>query len=97
MQTIIVKWGNSQGIRIPKTFLKSINISENDSVDVILENEKIIIKKANAKHHKKTKERLLEFYGENFEKNRMPITEIDWGRSLGDESGCMRRTRSAPD
>ena len=85
MQTMIVKWGNSQGIRIPKTFLQSINISDNDPIDVILENEKIIIKKVNVKQHKTTKERLLEFYGENFEQNSMAPKEIDWGRSCGDE------------
>ena len=85
MQTMIVKWGNSQGIRIPKAFLQNINISDNDPVDVVLENEKIIIKKASAKKHKTTKERLLAFYGEDFEQNRMIQKEIDWGRSSGDE------------
>jgi antitoxin MazE len=85
MQTMIVKWGNSQGIRIPKAFLQNINIAENDPVDVILENEKIIIKKASVKQHKTIKERLCEFYGENFEQNRITPKEIDWGRSFGDE------------
>ena len=86
MQTMIVKWGNSQGIRIPKAFLQNINISDNDPVDVVLENEKIIIKKASAKKHKTTKERLLAFYGEDFEQNRMIRKEVDWGRSSGDEA-----------
>jgi antitoxin MazE len=85
MQTMIVKWGNGQGIRIPKTFLQNINIAENDPVDVILENEKIIIKKANAKRHKTTKARLLEFYGEDFEQNRIAPKEIDWGKPVGNE------------
>ena len=43
MQTSVVKWGNSHGIRLPKAFLKSINIMENDPVDVTLDNKKIII------------------------------------------------------
>ena len=40
MQTTIVRWGNSQGIRLPKAFLKNIQITENDPVDKTLENEK---------------------------------------------------------
>ncbi|MFP3043541.1 AbrB/MazE/SpoVT family DNA-binding domain-containing protein [Treponema primitia] len=83
MVTSIVKWGNSQGIRLPKTFLKNINISENDKVDVLLENEAIVIKKINGKKHKTTKERILEFYGK--EKSGKKQKEIDWGKPLGKE------------
>jgi len=85
MQTTIVKWGNSHGIRIPKAFLQNINIKENDSVDVILDKDKIIISKKNVKEHKTTRERLLEFYGEAFEKKCKPQKEIDWGNSTGKE------------
>jgi len=85
MQTTIVKWGNSQGIRLPKAFLKNIQIAENDPVDITLENEKIIIKKINAKEHKTTKQRLIEFYGEQFEQNAFPQDEINWGRPVGNE------------
>ncbi|MDR0683507.1 MAG: AbrB/MazE/SpoVT family DNA-binding domain-containing protein [Spirochaetaceae bacterium] len=45
MTTSIVKWKNRQGIRLPKEFLQNINISENDMVDVLVENETIVIKK----------------------------------------------------
>ena len=85
MRTMIVKWGNSQGIKIPKKFLQNIAIFDNDPVDVVLENEKIIIKKATTNQHKTIKERLLEFYGEDFERNRITAREIDWGKSSGDE------------
>lgn len=30
MQATIQKWGNSQGIRIPKAFLEALGIREND-------------------------------------------------------------------
>jgi antitoxin component of MazEF toxin-antitoxin module len=66
MQTMIVKWGNSQGICIPKAFLENINVSENEPVDITLENEKIIIKKTNSKKHKTIKEHFVEFYGVDF-------------------------------
>jgi antitoxin MazE len=82
---MIVKWGNSQGIRIPKVFLENINISENEPVDVILENEKIIIKKADSKRHKTIKERLVEFYGTDFGQTHIEPKEIDWGEPMGRE------------
>ncbi|MDR0302039.1 MAG: AbrB/MazE/SpoVT family DNA-binding domain-containing protein [Treponema sp.] len=85
MQTTVVKWGNSHGIRLPKAFLQNIKISENDLVDVILEKEKIIIKKMNVKEHKTTQERLREFYGVNFDKKLTPQKEIDWGSPVGKE------------
>ena len=31
MQTTVVKWGNSNVIRLPKAFLQNIQIFENDS------------------------------------------------------------------
>jgi antitoxin MazE len=85
MQTTVVKWGNSQGVRIPKIFLQNINISENELVDVILEDERIIIKKAGSKKHKTIKERLAEFYGVYSDQNYMPQQEIGWGKPAGKE------------
>jgi antitoxin MazE len=85
MQTTIVKWGNSHGIRLPKAFLQNIQIKENDPVDVILEKDKIIITKKNIKEHKTTKERLAEFYGANSDKKRKPQKEIDWSGPAGKE------------
>ena len=51
-----------------------------------LEKEKIIIKKNNTKKHKTTKERLLEFYGVDFDKNHSSQKEIDWGVPVGTET-----------
>jgi antitoxin MazE len=85
MQTTIVKWGDSQGIRIPKAFLKNIQVSENDPVDITLSDEKIIIKKIKYKEHKTTEERLVEFYGEKFDQEHTVQKEIDWGQPIGKE------------
>jgi len=85
MVTTVVKWGNSHGIRLPKAFLQNIQISENDPVDVTLENEKIIIKKISGKVHKTIKQRLIDFYGTQYERNTAPQKEIDWGRPVGKE------------
>ena len=85
MQTTVVKWGNSHGIRLPKAFLQNIKIAENDPVDVILENEKIIIKKVNLKEHKTIKQRLIDFYGDNYQEYSTPQKEMDWGKPVGNE------------
>ena len=49
MQTTIVKWGNSQGIRLHRSLLEMVNLTDNDKVEVIAEFDKIIIKKAKPK------------------------------------------------
>ncbi|MCL2764787.1 MAG: AbrB/MazE/SpoVT family DNA-binding domain-containing protein [Treponema sp.] len=85
MQTTVVKWGNSHGIRLPKAFLQNIKIFENDPVDVTLDNERIIIRKVNEKKHKTTKQRLIDFYGNNFEQYAANQKEIDWGKPVGNE------------
>lgn len=43
MSTKIQKWGNSLGIRIPKTVLEKMNLSENSDVEVEHKNGTIII------------------------------------------------------
>jgi len=80
MQTTIVKWGNSQGIRLPKILLDDANLSNNDTVEVIAENNSIIIKKPeNRNTYKTIQERFKDFNGEyHFE-------AIDWGSPVGRE------------
>ena len=85
MQTTVVKWGNSHGIRLPKAFLNNIGIKENDPVDIRLENEKIVIKKLKPKKYKTLKQRLFEFYGENYEHISEPQKEYNWGKPVGKE------------
>ena len=86
MQTTVVKWGNSHGIRLPKAFLKNINLTENDPVDITMENEKIIIKKIKTKIHKTLKQRLLDFYGKDYKFISDPQKEYDWGKPAGKET-----------
>jgi antitoxin MazE len=44
MQTTVQKWGNSLALRLPKPFTTEINISENSTVDISIENNQIVIK-----------------------------------------------------
>lgn len=60
MITSIQKWGNSYGLRIPKNFLDSLNWKEGDLIEIILSEDKIILKPAKAK--KKSIQELFKDY-----------------------------------
>ena len=79
MTTTIQKWGNSQGVRIPKILLDSVNWSENEKIVIIVNNGKLVIEKAN-EHKRKTIKELFENYNGDYEP-----TEIDWGEPQGEE------------
>ena len=79
MNAIIQKWGNSQGIRIPKSILETALFKPNDTVDIIAEDNKIIIKKVVHKKHITLEERLKDFNGEYI------FEEVDWGKPMGNE------------
>ena len=79
MTTTIQKWGNSQGVRIPKMILHSVNWSENESIVIIVDNGKLIIEKAK-EHKRKNIKELFKNYKGNYEPE-----EIDWGKPEGEE------------
>lgn len=64
MEAKLQKWGNSDGIRIPSSFLKSLNLKTNDKVELIQEKDKIIISKPK-KEKISLEERFANFNGEN--------------------------------
>ncbi|WP_416198345.1 AbrB/MazE/SpoVT family DNA-binding domain-containing protein [Sporanaerobacter sp.] len=72
MYTTIQKWGNSQGIRLPKAILEMVNLNENDTVKLKVEDGK-------AKNHISLKERIAE-YGGDYQPQ-----EWDTGYSVGKE------------
>ena len=41
MTTTIQKWGNSQGVRIPKILLDTVKWSENEEIVIIVKNDKM--------------------------------------------------------
>lgn len=45
MYGTITKWGNSQGIRIPKGALVAARLQENDDVEIIADKETITLRK----------------------------------------------------
>ena len=77
MTTTIQKWGNSQGIRIPKILLDTVNWSENEEIVITVEDGKLIIEKT---ENRKNIKELFQDYEDEYKPE-----EIDWGSPVGDE------------
>ena len=77
MDVAIRKWGNSQGIRIPKSVLEELDITIEDKLDLEVMDGKIIITKAF--RHKTFEERVAE-YGKEVQ-----FYKYDWGEDKGRE------------
>lgn len=75
----IQKWGNSQGIRLPKKMLEMLDLKINDSV--LIEEDVNCLKIRKVKNEKrKTIKELFANYDGDYEKQ-----EIDWGEPVGKE------------
>lgn len=87
MYATIQRWGNSQGLRIPKVLLDAFGIRENDRVELIQTEDSIQIRKTPAAQHRTLEERLTAFYGKNADEiGRIGgETEMDWGEPEGTE------------
>ncbi len=46
MQTKIQRWGNSNGIRLPKIILDTLNLNNNDELDIVIKENNIILSKS---------------------------------------------------
>ena len=77
MTTTIQKWGNSQGIRIPKFLLEAVQWSDDEELVLSADKNKIIIEKATPR--KNIKELFADFEGEY-----TPV-DMDWGKPIGGE------------
>ncbi|MEE5992048.1 MAG: AbrB/MazE/SpoVT family DNA-binding domain-containing protein [Oscillospiraceae bacterium] len=78
MTTSIQKWGNSQGLRIPKILLDTLNWTEGQQIEIILKEDEIVLK--SAKEKKKSIQELFEDYHDEYQ-----AAEIDWGEPEGNE------------
>jgi antitoxin MazE len=79
MTTYVQKWGNSRGIRIPKTFLEELGIREKEKLDIIIlpEDKSIVIRKS---QKRKTLRELFENYDGDYK-----CEEIEIGEPTGEE------------
>lgn len=73
----VQKWGNSQGIRIPKTILNTANFSTDEELDITVVAGKIVLEPTH--RHKTLKERLKNFDGD------YQCSEWDTGKFVGRE------------
>lgn len=78
MEAAIKKWGNSQGIRIPQEYLKSLGITVDTPVEIKLKDDSIVISK---KYVHKTLEERVEESGKPLKFSG----EFDWGEPTGSE------------
>ena len=78
MDSQIVKWGNSQGVRLPKSLMQEAGLQVNEKISLIAREGKIIIQKAFI--HKTLEERAAEYGGA-----LGPYEEADWGEPAGRE------------
>ena len=78
MEIRLQKWGNSLGIRIPSTILKSLDLKSNDKINLDLDDDRIIITKAK-KGKISLKERFNEYNGDKLTK------EFNWDDARGRE------------
>ena len=78
MQTQIKKWGNSQGVRLPREVLEMAGFSMNDVLNIITSNGVVMLTRDFK--HKTLEERAAEFGGE------LNLNgEYEWGDPLGRE------------
>lgn len=76
--TTIQKWGNSQGIRIPRHILSAAAMDMNEPLEIEVVEGVIMLKKA--KPAKKSIQELFAGYEGNYKSE-----EVDWGEPAGEE------------
>jgi antitoxin MazE len=86
MQATIQKWGNSQGIRIPKAFLEALGMKENDTVELSRMDNNIVVTKVEPQKYSDLSERLEAFYKKPIDKIYVESeAEISTGDPVGGE------------
>ena len=85
MLTKLQKWGNSQGLRVPKTILKEARVNVDDEVKISVQGRKIIIEAVN-----KTVNEVRGKYDLKELVSKMPkdyeTEEVSWKAPLGKEA-----------
>ncbi|MDR2108819.1 MAG: AbrB/MazE/SpoVT family DNA-binding domain-containing protein [Coriobacteriales bacterium] len=74
----VSKWGNAQGVRLPKAFCDLLDISVGDKVQISVESKRIVIEKPDEQFTLQARMR-------NWDGKRYEAPEIDWGKPAGQE------------
>jgi antitoxin MazE len=80
MLSKVQKWGNSQGIRIPKNLLQNSNIKIGEEVDISVEEGKIIVEPTHRSRGKYSISDLISKMPKNYKPE-----EENWGPPIGKE------------
>ena len=75
--TQIAKWGNSLGLRLPRSVAREVRVDEGDTVEVSVDNGAIVIRPGRPRYS------LDELVRRITTRNRH--RETDWGTPVGDE------------
>jgi antitoxin MazE len=81
MVTKVQKWGNSQGLRLPKQLLEDAHISVGDDVDVTTQEGIIVIAPVKRVRGKRSLQELVSRIPKDYE-----VGEVDWGEPVGKEA-----------
>ena len=81
METTIQKWGNSQGLRFPKSLLEEAHLSIGDEVTLSVKDSKIIVEATNKVHGRYDIKTLIAEMPTDYE-----VEEVDWGPPAGQEA-----------
>lgn len=85
-QTIIRRWGNSQGIRLSKEVLSQMDLKEDDTIGISIYDGKMTIEKINKPKYHNLAERLEAFYKRPIDEIYVESTgEVDVGDPKGNE------------
>ncbi len=85
-QTVIRRWGNSQGIRLSKDILSQMDLKEDDTIGISIYNGKMTIEKVNKPKYLNLQERLETFYKRPIDEIYVESTqEVDVGDPVGNE------------
>lgn len=77
--TAIQRWGNSQGIRLPKQLLDALHWELNEKITITPQDNRLILEPAHPKKHQTIAELFNGFDGQ------YNCSEIDWGQPVGKE------------
>lgn len=86
MTTKIKKWGNSQGVIIPKSILAKMNIDDPEKTKISMRVDdagNLIIEKVTKKS--KLEQRFEGFDMEAYRERHGKATDLDWGSPVGKE------------
>jgi len=78
MTTLVSKWGNSLGVRIPKSLAAEVAVEDGDTVDISVQDGAIVVRPAAGRYS--IEDLAARITGKNRHR------ETDWVRPVGNES-----------